>query len=124
MTLLYVDDDREDRELFSEAIANINPSINCLLASNGADAMTKLTQSKPDYIFMDINMPVMDGKECLQQIRNDPSLAHIPVIMYSTSSNERDISECSALGANDFIVKPSSFRALCDELTAIFKRAL
>ena len=103
MTLLYVDDDKEDRELFSEAVAEINPAINCLLANNGADAMMKLTEETlPDYIFMDINMPVMDGKECLQKIRTNPKLSHIPVIIYSTSSNERDVHECASLGANDF----------------------
>jgi CheY-like chemotaxis protein len=87
---LLIDDDTDDWELFSEALAAVDPIIVCHHATGGADAFNRLRNrefSTPDIIFLDINMPVMDGWQFLTQLKSEEALRHIPVIIYSTSSN-------------------------------------
>ncbi len=69
----------------------------------------KKNSPKPDIIILDINMPIMDGKSVLKEIRNDDDLIGIPVLMLSTSQSERDIAECYSMGANIYINKPDKF---------------
>lgn len=122
MVILNVDDDAEDREFFCEALREIDSSIICLLADSGAQALSILQnhQPLPDYIFLDINMPLMDGKACLKHLKTIPGLKQIPVIMYSTSTDTREIRECYALGAEDFLIKPNNYEKLVNDLTSIF----
>jgi DNA-binding response OmpR family regulator len=74
----------------------------------------------PDYIFLDINMPMMDGKQCLKALKSMPEFEAVSVIMYSTSTDTREIKECYKLGAEDFLIKPHSFEKLVNDLTSIF----
>ena len=122
MVVLNVDDDQEDREFFCEALREIDPSIVCLTAESGMEALSLLQRQTPtpDYIFLDINMPMMDGKQCLKVLKNIPEFAAIPVIMYSTSTDSREIRECYKLGAEDFLIKPHSYEKLVNDLTSIF----
>lgn len=73
----------------------------------------------PDYIFLDLNMPLMTGKECLQQIRKLPRLSDVPVIIYSTSASQRDIQDSMELGASTFITKPPQIAVLADKLAEV-----
>lgn len=122
MVVLNVDDDQEDREFFCEALREIDPSIACLIAGSGMEALSTLRDSRvlPDYIFLDINMPMMDGKQCLRALKSIPEYEAIPVIMYSTSTDTREIRECYELGADDFLIKPHSFEKLVNDLNSIF----
>jgi len=122
MVVLNVDDDHEDREFFCEALREIDPSITSLIAGSGMEALSLLQNLDPlpDYIFLDINMPLMDGKQCLKALKSIPEFESIPVIMYSTSTNTREIRECYKLGAEDFLIKPHSFEKLVNDLTSIF----
>lgn len=122
MVILNVDDDREDREFFCKALQEIDPSITCLMAESGTEALSILQKQPPlpDYIFLDINMPMMDGKECLKELKSIPQLKHIPVIMYSTSTDTKEIKECYKLGAEDFLIKPNNYEKLVNDLTSIF----
>lgn len=122
MIVLNVDDDLEDREFFSEALREIDPSIICLLAESGMEALSMLHEQTPppDYIFLDINMPMMDGKQCLKALKSVPEFESIPVIMYSTSTDTREIRECYNLGAEDFLIKPHSYDKLVNDLMSIF----
>lgn len=120
MEVLYVENDAEDREIFSEAVKAINPSIACTFAYNGVEAVIRLHGTDlPDYIFLDINMPIMDGRECLKVIKNNPRLLNIPVFIYSTSNDVEDIEECLKLGAKAYIVKPNTFEKLCKTLSSV-----
>jgi CheY-like chemotaxis protein len=65
-------------------------------------------------------MPMMDGKQCLKRLKSIPELEPIPVIMYSTSTNTREIRECYKLGAIDFLIKPNSYEKLVNDLTSVF----
>jgi CheY-like chemotaxis protein len=120
MIILAVDDDSEDFEFFSEAIREVDPSIVLLKATNGHEALHVLDNHMllPDYILLDINMPMMDGKACLQAIKQNEKLRDIPVIMYSTTSNKSEIQQYKAMGAN-FLMKPDRFSNLVKSLTFI-----
>src|SRR3954462_15607982 len=112
MLILIADDDSEDREIFREAINEIDPSIRCLEVKNGKETLDFLTKELvvlPNYVFLDINMPILDGKSCLTKMKAHPTLKSIPVIMYSTSFNPAEIKECYSMGAENFITKPGSF---------------
>ncbi|HEX8040870.1 MAG TPA: response regulator, partial [Chryseosolibacter sp.] len=115
-------DDQEDRDFFCEALKEIDPSIVCLMAGSGFEAVAMLQSHMPvpDLIFLDINMPMMDGKQCLRKIKSIPELESIPVIMYSTSTNTREIRECYKLGAVDFLIKPYSYEKLAHDLASVF----
>lgn len=122
MVVLNVDDDQEDREFFCDALREIDPTITCLIAGSGMEALVLLQSLSilPDYIFLDINMPMMDGKQCLKTLKSLDELRHIPVIMYSTSTDTREIKECYRLGAEDFLIKPHSYEKLVNDLSSIF----
>lgn len=107
-TVMIVDDDDDDRFCFKEAITEIDPTYRCLEAKDGIEALARLrvAASLPDCIFMDINMPRMDGHQCLKELKDDAKLKNIPVVIYTTSSYKRDIDLAYRLGAADFLVKP------------------
>jgi DNA-binding response OmpR family regulator len=121
MHILIVDDDSEDRELFREAIAEIDPAIQCYSAQDGRDALFHMNRGMalPDYIFLDINMPIMNGRECLIEIKKHAALQQIPVIMYSTTSDTKEIKGFYSLGAHDFLIKPHNFKKLVEALSSI-----
>lgn len=122
MTILLIDDDEDDRWLFAEALQRTVPAVNCITAAGGTEAIELLTSEEvmPDMIYMDLNMPGMDGKRCLQILKQHPSLKHIPVTVYSTSNFHKDIQEAKALGASEFIIKPSDYSQLCNMFKAKF----
>jgi CheY-like chemotaxis protein len=125
-TILLVDDDLDDQGLFQDAVRQVDDEIKLVTAINGIDALDKLKHIDPlpDFIFLDLNMPLMNGMQCLQELKRSPQLKHIPVIMYSTSSYKKDMDSTREAGAADYIVKPSSFSDLCanigDALTRNF----
>ena len=119
------DDDIDDQEIFIEALNEIDKSIQCYTALNGEDAVYKLKKelkSVPDYIFLDLNMPRLNGKECLVEIKKVDELRHVPVFLYSTSAERRDIEEATRLGAAGFFKKPHKFSELCDVLSNVIAR--
>ncbi len=123
MTILYADDDSDDCELLTEALEKIDPTIQCKVASDGMDALNILNEGElPDYIFLDVNMPVMDGKDCLEKLKNDERLKNIPVVIYSTTRNHEEIRELYAMGAEQFVEKPSNFNDLCKTLKGVIER--
>jgi CheY-like chemotaxis protein len=122
MIILYVDDDEEDIEIFCEAVKAVDPSIKCLVAQHGKKAMDILhADLLPDYIFLDINMPVINGKSILTEIRRDIKFKDVPVVMYSTTMDGGEIEEYKKLGANHFLIKHNRFQELCDALSLILK---
>jgi len=75
----------------------------------------------PDIIFLDINMPLMDGKACLKEIKNRAHLRHIPVVIYTTSHNPLDREHCIQLGALEYVEKPTSMQGALSTLTSLVK---
>jgi DNA-binding response OmpR family regulator len=122
MIILFVDDDPDDYDIFRDALKAAKPKTKCLHVEDGQAAIDFLNDgisTLPDYIFLDINMPIMGGKECLMRIKKNPKLKMIPVIMYSTTSSVIEINEFKKLGAKDFIVKPATFRNLVNTLKEV-----
>lgn len=112
---LLTDDDKDDRDLFSEALSSIDPGIVYHWAEDGKQALRMLdskTIEKPDIIFLDINMPVMNGWELLDKLKQNSAYKDVPVIMYTTSSEERDRKTAMDLGALCFITKPDNFKSI------------
>jgi len=118
----FIDDDEDDRDFFCTAMIEIDDSIECLFAKNGVDAIDQLTKNTsivPDHIFIDMNMPLMDGKQCLQTIKSIERLKDVPVYIYSTSGSPNLIDEVLASGAKDFLIKPSNMAELVAMLRQI-----
>ncbi len=109
--LLLVDDDADDCSLFVKAANEVDKNIFCIIASNGQEAIDILRDTEkelPDYIFLDLRMPKVNGRKCLEEIRTTEHLKHIPVIIYSTSKDVADAENLTQMGANHFITKPSN----------------
>lgn len=123
MTILTVDDDIEDIEIFCDAVRDVDPSIVCLTAKSAEEALQILNSDiqLPEYIFLDINMPKVDGNVCLKEIKNDARLNKIPVIMYSTYSRKSDIETYKALNAG-FLRKHNSYYELVSALKEVLLR--
>ncbi len=122
--LLIVDDDRDDIDFFCETALELDPSISCFVAESGVAAINLLLKNDaiyPDYIFLDLNMPGMNGKQCLGKIKSNPMICHIPVIIYTTTKMKEEIEETKKLGAFLFLTKPSSSKELKRNLTAILQ---
>lgn len=110
-----IDDDRDDRELFSEALAAVDSDIICYYAADGEEAVEKLDNKhtdRPDVIFLDINLPAMTGWQCLDRIKSIEATKDVPVIMYSTSSHGRDKKLAKGLGALCLITKPHDYKEI------------
>lgn len=124
MTILYADDDVDDCEIMKEIISQIDPTISCITASDGKEALKLLGETSilPDTVFLDVNMPVMDGRECLLAIKSNPRLRDIPVVIYSTTTNDAEKNELHRLGAFDFVHKASNFRKLQADLHHVIER--
>src|SRR6478752_6042239 len=121
--VLLADDDSDDRELFREAAGFVDPNVNIITANDGEELMTNLTRDNmtmPDLIFLDLNMPKKNGKECLSEIRSNSILKGIPVIIYTTSLNPIDIEDTFNSGALYFFRKPNSFEELKEVLHQVF----
>lgn len=112
--VLLADDDNDDRELFSEALASIDAEVLYEGVVDGGEAIEALAGDahRPNIIFLDINMPVMNGWDVLKRIKSDSQYDDIPVIVYSTSSGEREKRITFDLGALCFVTKPESVRLI------------
>ena len=121
-TYFIIDDDIDDQQFLIEALVENNPFSRCFTASNGEEAITNLTDAIvpiPEVIFLDLNMPGLTGRECLLILKQTPSFQHIPVIIYSTTSNKQEIQEINELGASYFLIKKDSSKELREELSSI-----
>lgn len=123
-TIFLVDDDADDQEIFLIALKEVDDSIVCVTATDGMEALSKLNDNgfRPDCIFLDLNMPRMDGKQCLVELKAEPRLRHIPVVIYSTSSESKDVTETLAMGAADFMTKPPGINELIEKLRLVLAK--
>ena len=121
MVVLYVDDDIDDFEVFRAAFHQVYPAGRVIHQTDCTVALRFLqASSRPslDYIFLDINMPLMTGLECLRRLKDDAALRHIPVVMYSTFIHPYEREKYRILGAVDSIQKPMDFT----EVKSIIRR--
>lgn len=124
LKILLVDDDQDDRQFFADALTGLDMSTELYEVADGMACLQFLTNNmehRPDLIFLDLNMPVMNGFQCLDRIREEESCKDVIVAIYSTSSSEKDIEETFKKGANIYITKPSSFKDLKKSLKQVIK---
>ena len=111
ITILLVDDDPDDRQLFFDALKEVDNSILCVSAINGQEALLYLKDEAnllPDFIFLDLRMHGISGKQCLEEIKKDARLCPVPVIVYTTSRDVNESIELKKMGAAHFMSKPTS----------------
>ncbi|MEK6796290.1 MAG: response regulator [Spirochaetota bacterium] len=127
--ILIAEDDKEDRLLITEAVSDSRLSTPVTFVENGEELLDYLRRSenprnsehspRPGIILLDLNMPKKDGREALKEIKDDPSLRTIPVVVLSTSQAEEDIMSSYRNGACGFITKPVSFEELVNIMRVI-----
>src|SRR5580698_3972160 len=131
ITILMADDDPDDRQLTKEALEE-GRLINVIrFVANGEELMEYLRKQgkyappaeapRPGLILLDLNMPRKDGRTVLQEIKGDPSLRTIPVVVLTTSKADEDVYKSYDLGVNSYIVKSVTFEALVDILQTLEK---
>jgi two-component system, response regulator len=112
--ILIVEDSLDDFEAAKRAFskANLNNPIKHAMSGEDAIAYLKSDSSKPGIILLDLNMPGLDGRKTLEIIKRTPELKRIPIVILTTSDDERDVSACYEMGANTYIQKPVDFDGL------------
>ena len=131
ITILLADDDEDDRLMTRDALRDARLHNDLRTVVDGVDLMDYLrrrgrhadpaSSPRPGLILLDLNMPRMDGREALREIKGDPDLRSIPVIVLTTSKAEEDIVRTYDLGVNSFITKPVTFLGLV-EVMKVFTR--
>jgi CheY-like chemotaxis protein len=124
-TVLCVDDDPDDRDLVCFTISEIDPSIKLVHAEDGLQAIDYLSKAKaeealPCLVILDINMPRMDGKQTLAEIKKDGKLSELPVVVFSTSNNPTDKIYCDRYGV-ELVTKPSNMRNMQQEIRKVLQ---
>ncbi|MEO8150280.1 MAG: response regulator [Bacteroidia bacterium] len=121
--ILLVDDDTDDQLFFVDAIKELEPALECGIANNGLEALDHLEKvpPPPSLIFLDLNMPLMNGYECLAQLKKINQYKEIPVIIFTTSSHPVDMERTISMGAKMFLTKPPDFDVLKNKLQDILQ---
>lgn len=112
--ILLIDDDVDDQLIFREIIEEISPGIECISAYNGPEGLKKLAgmDPAPTMVFLDLNMPLISGWECLERIRKDQTTSRIPVVIMTTSDNQVDEKRALEAGARAFVTKTADLVSL------------
>jgi len=120
-TIMIVDDDPDDIIIFKEAIREIDPTLESIQAIDGEKAILYLnkTDALPDIIFLDLNMPRIQGMQCLAEIKHSLKLRKIPVVIYSTTRNPETEKEARNQGAEYYITKPVFFKDICNAIITV-----
>lgn len=126
--ILMAEDDPEDRMLVRKAFKESRAINNITFVDDGEELMRYLRHEgefanspRPDLLLLDLNMPRKDGREALTEIKQDPDLKHIPVVILTTSGAEEDVLRSYRLGANSYIQKPVTFEKLIETAEALDK---
>ena len=118
--ILFVDDDNDDYVLFSDIVKELNPDANVIYVQDPCDIDKFLTPPLPEIIFLDFNMPKVDGIECLKKIRANSVFNKIPIVVYSVYYDR--VAEAYKYGANYFIVKQLSINKVKSSVGAMLNR--
>lgn len=113
--ILLADDDKDDRDDFMEAFSSLKLNVKVQAVKNGVELMDCLNDPSikiPHLVFLDLNMPRKSGLECLREIRKISRLKNLTVVIYSTSSSEKDMEDTFVNGANIYIKKPAHLKVL------------
>jgi len=117
--VLIAEDDPDDQLMLHDAFNEACPDCQLKFVGDGVELIERLTDDShsahvplPDLLLLDLNMPLKDGRQALQELRSNPCFATLPIVVLTTSSSDEDKNACIAAGANNYVVKPSSFTEL------------
>lgn len=119
--VLVVEDEPADVALLQLAFEQCSQWSSVDIVNNGEQALSWLRRQprRPDWVLLDLNLPRMGGKEVLRELRKDPQFGHLPVVVFSSSINLQDVTECYELGANCYVEKPYEFGKLVELLNSL-----
>lgn len=114
LTIFYTDDDAEDLEFFMEVTSALGDHLNIITQNNGKKLLHDLENPPPNphIVFLDLNMPGFSGFDVLEHLRNSEEYKHLPIVIFSTSSDEQTITKSRELGASYYVPKPTDFSLL------------
>ena len=119
-----MDDDPDDLDMFKEALLRVDEHAVCIEKKDGKEALDYLSNEStvlPEIIFLDLNMPRINGKQCVAEIKRSKRLSDIPIVIYSTTKRMEDEEYFKSLGVELFMIKPSSFPEICESIRGAFK---
>ena len=120
--ILLADDDVDDQLFFQDAVEEMDEDIRIRTVYSGEQLMRILTKEDvvlPDLIFLDLNMPIKNGHQCLEEIRSNDKLKHIPIAIFSTSKSPNEVDKTLKAGANVYIHKPNDFARLKELISLV-----
>ena len=120
LKVFLVDDDRDDQKIFIEALSQMDRAVQLSIYDSGQELLRDLknNRKKPDVIFLDLYMPVMNGEECLKKLRRKTYLRDLPVVVYSSEFHINRIEHLFEVGATKYLRKPDSFYSLVAAIKA------
>ena len=118
--ILLADDDADDRSLFKEALAEVSPDSELAIATNGVELLEVLSKETPDMLFLDINMPLKNGIDCVKWIKDLKQFRNLIVVAYSSAINNSEINKAYAYGMDLYFIKPTKVRLLIEDLDDLF----
>lgn len=120
-TIIIADDDVDDKLLILEALVENGIEKDTIVLTSDGDELLEVLRrfKKPCIVFLDLNMPRKDGRQALREIKSDPGLKHIPVIIFTTSTSADDIVSSYKAGGNTYFTKPSTYSELVSVFTAV-----
>jgi len=122
-SIFLIDDDADDREIITSALTEIDPAVECVTATNGREALNRIISApmKTDLVILDLNMPLMNGKEFLKEIQNRKLLSDVPVVVFTTTLDPVTIEEIKALGVAGYHTKPENYEKLIGTLKNVLQ---
>jgi CheY-like chemotaxis protein len=120
-SIVLIDDDLDEAELFFDALCEIKGRHDFRSFSDGVEALDHILTNRnyPNFVFLDLNMPLLSGKEVLKKIRSHTDTCDISIVIYSTSISPADIEETRELNVSHYLQKPEDFDSLCRDLRHI-----
>ena len=119
--IILAEDDIDDQNIFQIALQEIDSSVQTQFVANGKELLHLLQNNKPDLLFLDLDMPYKNGLECLMEMKSDPALEKIPVIVFSSTTKPSNIQTAYEMGAHLFFIKPPIYSDYLSSIKAIFK---
>lgn len=120
MKVLVVDDDRTTRKMISLILKSKGYEV--VTAENGIEALQKLGLERINLILTDMNMPYMDGIEFIKQVRANPDMSNIPIVMITTEADEDEKRRAFEAGVDDYLVKPTNAEQISESMKKIVKK--
>src|SRR5262245_12651037 len=121
--IVLADDDPDDCLIFSQVASEVSPKVRITCLGDCESLLHFLHNSPlPNIVFLDLNMPILSGQECLKKIKSSVDLREIPIVIYSTASRKEIIDECYSIGASLYVVKPNNSNKLRETIAWVVEK--